>query len=224
MYIGTVFLFSSESLFEHYHFLEEWHTHFPKLLRLKAWQHCIEEFVIGTQSLHQIYVILVLGYHPSTFCFICLFHSLWGPSKCVSTIIWYFFRALGLRVGRWIRFKQHPTYLCANWVCINSNTEIASNPCVFSIVAQYMMVYNNPQSFVGTSKSVAIVDLLKNDGLEKRLTLGLRVIRAVYKVDGIVGFYRYVIKTTEFKILKFLCRGFFSSVLLYIPSSMVFWR
>uniref|UniRef100_A0AC34RDI4 Solute carrier family 25 member 44 n=1 Tax=Panagrolaimus sp. JU765 TaxID=591449 RepID=A0AC34RDI4_9BILA len=75
------------------------------------------------------------------------------------------------------------------------------------IVAQYMMVYNNPKSFTGGSKNVAVVDCLKADGLEKRLTLGLRVMRAVYKVDGLFGFYR----------------GFFSSVLLYIPSSMVFW-
>lgn len=75
------------------------------------------------------------------------------------------------------------------------------------IVAQYMMVYNNPKSFTGGSRNVAVVDMLKADGLEKRLTLGLRVIRAVYKVDGFMGFYR----------------GFFSSVLLYIPSSMVFW-
>jgi len=75
------------------------------------------------------------------------------------------------------------------------------------IVAQYMMVYNNPKSFTGGSKNVAVVDCLRSDGLERRWTLGLRVIRAVYKVDGILGFYR----------------GFFSSVLLYIPSSMVFW-
>jgi len=75
------------------------------------------------------------------------------------------------------------------------------------IVAQYMMVYNNPKSFTGGSKNVAVVDCLRSDGLERRWTLGLRVIRAVYKVDGIFGFYR----------------GFFSSVLLYIPSSMVFW-
>uniref|UniRef100_A0AC34FYR6 Mitochondrial carrier protein n=1 Tax=Panagrolaimus sp. ES5 TaxID=591445 RepID=A0AC34FYR6_9BILA len=56
-------------------------------------------------------------------------------------------------------------------------------------------------------KNVGVTDCLRNDGLEKRLTLGLRVFRAVYKVDGIMGFYR----------------GFLSSLLLYIPSSMIFW-
>jgi solute carrier family 25 protein 44 len=75
------------------------------------------------------------------------------------------------------------------------------------IVAQYMMIYNNPQSFAGSIKNVGVTDCVRNDGLEKRLTLGLRVIRAIYILDGLSGFYR----------------GFFSSLLLYIPSSMVFW-
>ncbi|WKX91772.1 hypothetical protein Q1695_010086 [Nippostrongylus brasiliensis] len=57
------------------------------------------------------------------------------------------------------------------------------------IVAQHMMVHNNPEAFGG------------------ELTLGLRVVRAVYKVDGLAGFYR----------------GFLSAVMLYIPSTMVFW-
>lgn len=36
---------------------------------------------------------------------------------------------------------------------------------------------------------------------------GLRVIRAVYRADGLLGFYR----------------GFLGSLLMYIPSSMIFW-
>ncbi|KAH7721952.1 Protein F13G3.7 a [Aphelenchoides avenae] len=75
------------------------------------------------------------------------------------------------------------------------------------IVAQYMMIHNKPESFTGGSSNVAVINALKNDRLEGRLTLGLRVIRGVYKVDGLRGFYR----------------GFLSSVMLYIPSSMVFW-
>lgn len=108
---------------------------------------------------------------------------------------------------------------------LRRNTDISSPPVVSAlaggfastctqlifvptdIVAQYMMIYNNPKVFTGGSKNMAVVDCIKADGLEKRFTLGLRVIRAVYKVDGVFGFYR----------------GFFSSVLMYIPSSMVFW-
>lgn len=75
------------------------------------------------------------------------------------------------------------------------------------IVAQYMMIYNNPQNFTAGNKNAAIINALREDRLEKRWTLGLRVIRSVYTVDGVLGFYR----------------GFFSSLLLYIPSSMVFW-
>uniref|UniRef100_A0A915DMB1 Uncharacterized protein n=1 Tax=Ditylenchus dipsaci TaxID=166011 RepID=A0A915DMB1_9BILA len=40
------------------------------------------------------------------------------------------------------------------------------------IVAQHMMIYNNPSAFTGTSKNAAIIDYLKADKLEKRLTLG----------------------------------------------------
>ncbi|KAK6050060.1 hypothetical protein COOONC_12435 [Cooperia oncophora] len=75
------------------------------------------------------------------------------------------------------------------------------------IVAQHMMVHNNPEAFGGSRKTSAVASTIRNDGLEKRLTLGLRVVRAVYKVDGIAGFYR----------------GFLSAVMLYIPSTMVFW-
>uniref|UniRef100_A0A7E4W0C4 Solute carrier family 25 member 44 n=1 Tax=Panagrellus redivivus TaxID=6233 RepID=A0A7E4W0C4_PANRE len=87
----------------------------------------------------------------------------------------------------------------------SSTTQLIFVPT--DIVAQYMMVYNNPSNFTGGTQKMSVVEALKHDGLEKRWTLGLRVIRAIYKVDGILGFYR----------------GFFSSVLLYIPSSMVFW-
>ncbi|CAB3406982.1 unnamed protein product, partial [Caenorhabditis bovis] len=75
------------------------------------------------------------------------------------------------------------------------------------IVAQHMMVHNNPEAFGGGKRNIAVADAIRNDGLEKKRTLGLRVIRAVYKVDGISGFYR----------------GFLSAIMLYIPSTMVFW-
>ncbi|CAJ0592600.1 unnamed protein product [Cylicocyclus nassatus] len=75
------------------------------------------------------------------------------------------------------------------------------------IVAQHMMVHNNPEAFGGSRRNVPVAAMVRTDGLEGRCTLGLRVIRAVYKVDGFSGFYR----------------GFLSAVLLYIPSTMVFW-
>ncbi|KAI1715945.1 mitochondrial carrier protein [Ditylenchus destructor] len=90
--------------------------------------------------------------------------------------------------------------------CASCCTQLVFVPT--DIVAQYMMVYNNPDAFTGgKSTNAAIINHLKQDQLEKRWTLGLRVIRAVYKVDGILGFYR----------------GFLSSLMLYIPSSMMFW-
>uniref|UniRef100_A0A914IEN1 Uncharacterized protein n=1 Tax=Globodera rostochiensis TaxID=31243 RepID=A0A914IEN1_GLORO len=72
---------------------------------------------------------------------------------------------------------------------------------------QHMMIHNNPAKFVGSSQNIAVLDFVRTDCMAKRLTLGLRIIRAVYHVDGIRGFYR----------------GFLSSLMLYIPSSMVFW-
>uniref|UniRef100_A0A915C5Z4 Mitochondrial carrier protein n=1 Tax=Parascaris univalens TaxID=6257 RepID=A0A915C5Z4_PARUN len=75
------------------------------------------------------------------------------------------------------------------------------------IIAQYMMVHNNPDSFIGSMRNAAVINFMKEDPVGKRLTLGLRVARAVYCVDGFKGFYR----------------GFLSSTMLYIPSSMVFW-
>ncbi|ULU11576.1 hypothetical protein L5515_001258 [Caenorhabditis briggsae] len=75
------------------------------------------------------------------------------------------------------------------------------------IVAQHMMVHNNPEAFGGGKKNIPVADAIRKDGLEGKRTLGLRVIRAVYNVDGISGFYR----------------GFLSAIMLYIPSTMVFW-
>ncbi|KJH51184.1 26S proteasome subunit P45 family protein [Dictyocaulus viviparus] len=75
------------------------------------------------------------------------------------------------------------------------------------IIAQHMMIHNNPEAFGGSRKNIAVASAVRNDGLEGRYTLGLRVLRAVYKVDGLSGFYR----------------GFISAVMLYIPSTMVFW-
>ncbi|TKR59920.1 hypothetical protein L596_029527 [Steinernema carpocapsae] len=89
--------------------------------------------------------------------------------------------------------------------CASTCTQLIFVPT--DIVAQHMMVHNNPKSFIGGAKNAAVIDHLRADGLEKKRTLGLRVISAVYKVDGFKGFYR----------------GFLSSIMLYIPSSMVFW-
>lgn len=75
------------------------------------------------------------------------------------------------------------------------------------IVAQHMMVHNNPEAFGGSKKNVPVAEEVRRDGLAGRRTLGLRVVRAVYKVDGFSGFYR----------------GFFSAIMLYVPSTMVFW-
>ncbi|KAI6242200.1 hypothetical protein M3Y99_00261100 [Aphelenchoides fujianensis] len=75
------------------------------------------------------------------------------------------------------------------------------------IVAQYMMVHNQSTVFSGSTKNAVVLDILKADNLKERYTLGLRVIRAVYLADGLMGFYR----------------GFLSSLIMYIPSSMVFW-
>ncbi|KAI1695584.1 mitochondrial carrier protein domain-containing protein [Ditylenchus destructor] len=74
------------------------------------------------------------------------------------------------------------------------------------IISQYMMIHKKAASFTGSS-SGAIIDCLKNDKLENRVTLGIRVIRAIYKVDGLVGFYR----------------GFWSSCFVYVPSGVFFW-
>jgi solute carrier family 25 protein 44 len=70
-----------------------------------------------------------------------------------------------------------------------------------------MMIHNQSKNFTGGAKNAAVLDILKADNLKGRLTLGLRVIRAVYLADGFIGFYR----------------GFLSSLIMYIPSSMVFW-
>lgn len=73
------------------------------------------------------------------------------------------------------------------------------------IVSQLMMIYNNPSAFAGSNNGAGVMGHLKND--RSRLTLGLKVIRAVYRVDGIRGFYR----------------GFFPAVFMYAPSALVFW-
>lgn len=41
------------------------------------------------------------------------------------------------------------------------------------VIAQYMMVQHNPNQFIGGNRgNAAVMNFLKNDGLEKRLTLG----------------------------------------------------
>ncbi|GMT08092.1 hypothetical protein PENTCL1PPCAC_30266 [Pristionchus entomophagus] len=75
------------------------------------------------------------------------------------------------------------------------------------IIAQHMMVYKQHAAFSGGKRNQAIVEALASDGMEGKRTLGIRVAQAIYKVDGLKGFYR----------------GFLSAIMLYIPSTMVFW-
>lgn len=75
------------------------------------------------------------------------------------------------------------------------------------LIAQHMMVYKNAEQFTGSAKNLDVIKALRNDKLENKLTVGLRMVLAVYRVDGLKGFYR----------------GYISSIMLYAPSSMVFW-
>ncbi|KAI6183195.1 hypothetical protein M3Y97_00462700 [Aphelenchoides bicaudatus] len=75
------------------------------------------------------------------------------------------------------------------------------------VISQYMMIHNQSSLFTGSAKNAAVLDILRTDKLQGRVTLGLRTIRAVYKADGVFGFYR----------------GFLSSLIMYVPSSAVFW-
>jgi len=64
-----------------------------------------------------------------------------------------------------------------------------------------MMIYNNPKQFLGGSvNKAAIINLLGIDGHKTigssrnyftSSLLGLRVVKAIHKADGITGFYRF---------------------------------
>jgi solute carrier family 25 protein 44 len=127
------------------------------------------------------------------------------PQLCASFVYSTVYEGLRNVIRKTFDISSAPIVSALAGGAASTTTQLIFVPT--DIVAQYMMIYNNPQSFVGGTKNFAVVDCIRADGFEKRLTLGLRVIRAVYKVDGVFGFYR----------------GFFSSLLLYIPSSMVFW-
>ncbi|CAJ0592599.1 unnamed protein product [Cylicocyclus nassatus] len=73
------------------------------------------------------------------------------------------------------------------------------------IIAQYMMIYYKADKFVAGSDRRVLNYVLNEKN--PRLTLGLRFIRAIYKVDGPRGFYR----------------GFFASAMVATPSCLVFW-
>uniref|UniRef100_A0AC35TLW3 Mitochondrial carrier protein n=1 Tax=Rhabditophanes sp. KR3021 TaxID=114890 RepID=A0AC35TLW3_9BILA len=79
--------------------------------------------------------------------------------------------------------------------------------CPTDLIAQFMMIAKNPQAFTGGTRNLEIIKALKNDGLKEKRSLGLRVVQAVYKVDGFKGFYR----------------GYGAAILLNCPASMVFW-
>lgn len=73
------------------------------------------------------------------------------------------------------------------------------------IISQYMMVYYKADKFI-SGNDRAVIEYLRAEK-QTRLTLGLRFIRAIYKIDGLKGFYR----------------GFVASSLVYVPSCLVFW-
>ncbi|KAL6730426.1 hypothetical protein Aduo_001404 [Ancylostoma duodenale] len=56
------------------------------------------------------------------------------------------------------------------------------------IIAQYMMVYYKADKFIAGNDK-AVIEYVRNEK-NTRLTLGLRFIRAIYKTDGLRGFYR----------------------------------
>lgn len=60
--------------------------------------------------------------------------------------------------------------------------------------------------FAGSMRNAAVINFVKEDPLGKRLTLGLRVTRAVYCVDGFKGFYRWETSLHPFHVMKHLVR------------------
>lgn len=72
------------------------------------------------------------------------------------------------------------------------------------IVAQHMMIYNYADKFV-SGNDKAIIDHLRSG--QSTGTLGIRTLKAVYRIDGLSGFYR----------------GFFASSMVYVPTCLVFW-
>lgn len=73
------------------------------------------------------------------------------------------------------------------------------------IIAQYMMIYYKAEKFIpGHDK--AVINYVLNEK-NSRLTLGLKFVKAIYKVDGLKGFYR----------------GFWASSCIYVPYCLVFW-
>ncbi|EYB92197.1 hypothetical protein Y032_0197g1590 [Ancylostoma ceylanicum] len=56
------------------------------------------------------------------------------------------------------------------------------------IIAQYMMVYYKADKFI-SGNDKAVIEYVRNEK-NTRLTLGLRFLRAIYKIDGLKGFYR----------------------------------
>ncbi|CAI5452849.1 unnamed protein product [Caenorhabditis angaria] len=73
------------------------------------------------------------------------------------------------------------------------------------IIAQYMMIYKN-QDRLTAGHDKQVVELIQKQVKNGR-TLGLSVVSAVYKADGISGFFR----------------GFFASAIVYVPQMMMFW-
>jgi hypothetical protein len=62
-----------------------------------------------------------------------------------------------------------------------------------------MQIHNNPKHFSGGSKNTAVIDFLHQEqhikptniaNQKQKLWLGLQVMKAIYHVDGVRGFYR----------------------------------
>lgn len=80
--------------------------------------------------------------------------------------------------------STHAVSACSG-VVSTITKELVSVP--WDVTSQKAMVYNNPQAFM--LERSKILDFVKNDGLGDK-NLGWRVFKAIYKVDGLVGYYR----------------------------------
>ncbi|KAH7721953.1 Protein Y43C5B.3 [Aphelenchoides avenae] len=88
------------------------------------------------------------------------------------------------------------------------------------IICQHMMIYNYADKFISGSDR-RIIEHLRNDP-NPRGTLGWRTVKAVYKNDGLLGFYRLVSASEDGQVA--LCfRGAVASSFVYVPSCFIFW-
>ncbi|CAI4222392.1 unnamed protein product [Auanema sp. JU1783] len=92
--------------------------------------------------------------------------------------------------------------------CISGGAASFCSQAIFvptDIIAQYMMIYNNADKFISGNDKAVIENLRSTE--KNRKSLATDVLRAIYKADGIQGFYR----------------GFLASSTVYVPFCLVFW-